>query len=46
MPKTNDDPRRSLVWTADHDAAFEQVKRALILSPVLDQFKSAQKTVL
>lgn len=39
-------PRRSFVWTPDHDAAFANVKKALSSLPVLAHFNPALKTVL
>ena len=39
-------PKRSFVWTADHDEAFLKVKEALSSPPVLASFDPALPTVL
>ncbi|XP_076036799.1 uncharacterized protein LOC143022463 [Oratosquilla oratoria] len=39
-------PKRSFVWTPDHDQAFERVKRALSSPPVLAAFDPSLSTVL
>lgn len=36
-------PRRRSVWTADHDATFEQVKKALVQRTLLALFDTARK---
>ena len=39
-------PRRAFVWTADHDAAFSQVKKALSRPPQLVMFDPHLPTIL
>ena len=39
-------PRSAFIWTPDHDAAFENVKKTLSKPPVLAHFDPALKVVL
>lgn len=39
-------PKRSFLWTADHDAAFDRVKTALSSPPVLASFDPALPVIL
>ena len=39
-------PRRTFIWTPDHDVAFERVKKALSRPPVLAHFDPSLKVVL
>ena len=39
-------PKRSFTWTADHDAAFVKVKKALSQPPVLAHFDPNRPTIL
>ena len=39
-------PKRSFTWTADHDTAFNSVKKALSQPPVLAHFDPSRPTVL
>jgi len=39
-------PSNDFIWTSDHDAAFNEVKSALVSPPVLSQFDPSLETVL
>lgn len=39
-------PKKTFMWTADHEQAFQQVKEALSNSSAPTNFDSAQPTVL
>ena len=39
-------PRRAFIWTADHDAAFQHVKKAMASPPILAVFDPQLPTIL